>query len=219
MKTAILIIAVVFANISVLAQNDAQAKSILEKVSSKNNGYKTIRSDFKYTLTSLQETKSHVENGKILMKSDKYHLILAASDITFDGKSIYTYLKESNEINITKPEPSKEENGDFFFSNPRDLFKIKNDFKSKLIKETNVGTSLCYEIDLYPINLKTNYSRIRMHIDKNSFQIVDTKLFLKDGTQHLIEFSNFKANIDIADSEFVFDQKKHPRSEVNDMRF
>ena len=144
---------------------------------------------------------------------------MGSSDITFDGKSIYTYLKEAKEINITKPEPSKTNNGEFFFSNPRDLFKVRNDFKPTLVKETNIGATLCYEIDLYPINLKTNYSRIRMHIDKTTFQIVDTKIFMKDGTQHLIEFKNFQPNIDMADSEFLFDQKKYPGTEVNDMRF
>ena len=58
-----------------------------------------------------------------------------------------------------------------------------------------------------------------MHIDKNTLQIVNTKLFMKDGTQHQIEFSNFQTNIDIADNEFIFDQKKYPGVEVNDMRF
>jgi len=115
--------------IPTLAQDDPEAKSIIDKVSTKNNSFKTIRSDFKYTWASMRDNQTQSETGKIALRGDLYHLIMAGSDITFDGKSTYTYLKESNEINITKPEPSKAGNGDFFFSNPRDLFKIKNDFK------------------------------------------------------------------------------------------
>jgi outer membrane lipoprotein-sorting protein len=167
----------------------------------------------------MQDNQTRTESGKIALKGEMYHLIIAGSDITFDGKNTYTYIKESNEINITKPEPSKPGNGDLLFSNPRELFKIKNEFKSKLLKETNIGNVLCYEIDLYPINLKTKYLRIRIHVDKTTYQIINTKVFMKDGTSLLIEFSNFQPNVDIANGEFLFDQKKYPGAAVNDMRF
>ena len=131
MKSKFLIVLFVFSFVTASAQNDPEAKAILDKVSSANNGYKTIRSDFKYTITNLQEKQTQTEKGKICIKGDQYHLNLGKTEITFDGKNIYTYLKEANEINITKPEPSNTNNGDFFLSNPRDLFKVKNDFKSK----------------------------------------------------------------------------------------
>jgi outer membrane lipoprotein-sorting protein len=205
--------------IPVSAQSDPEAKTILEKVSSKNNSYKTIMTNFKYTITSMQDNETHTEKGKIAMKGDQFHLSMGNTDITFDGKNIYTYLKEANEINITKPEPSNTSNGDFFLSNPRDLFKVKNDFKAKLNNEINIGSITCYEIDLYPVNLKTKYLRIRTHIDKNTFQIIDTKIFMKDGTNYLIELSNFQPNINISGTEFLFDQKKYPGAMVNDIRF
>jgi len=204
---------------SIFAQSDPEAKTILEKVSSINNSYKTIRTDFKYTMSSMQDKESHIEKGKISMKGDQYHLSLGNTEITFDGKYIYTYLKEANEINITKPEPSNTSNGDFFLSNPRDLFKVKNDFKAKLNNEINIGNVTCYEIDLYPVSLKTKCLRIRMHIDKSTYHIIDTKIFMKDGTNYFIELSNFQPNIDISGSEFQFDQKKYPGTQVNDIRF
>ncbi len=208
-----------FIFIEACAQSDPDAKAILEKVSAKNNSYKTIRSDFKYTMTSLQDKQTEVEKGKIFMKGDQYHLTLGKTDITFDGKNIYTFLKEANEINITKPEPAKTDNGDFFLSNPRDLFKVKNDLKSKLNNDVTIGPVACYEIDLYPVSLKTKYMRIRMHIDKSNYRIVDTKIFMKDGTNYLIEFSNFQTDVDITAGEFLFNLKKYPGAQVNDMRF
>ena len=201
------------------SQDDS--KLILDKVASINNGYKTFKVDFKFTPNTNEPAgQSKVESGRLQIKGNKYHLTLSNSDIVFDGKSIYNYLKEPNEINITKPEPSKVDNGDFFFSNPRDIFKGYNkNFKSTFIKETNVNKIICFEIDLYPIDLKTKYTRLRMHIIKTTYQILDIKLFLKDGNQHLLEFTNFAGDSQLDDKEFVFDTKKYPSAEVNDMRF
>jgi outer membrane lipoprotein-sorting protein len=204
----------------VFAQNDPQAKTILDKVNAKNKSYKTIKADFKFTTTNTQQNQTNSESGKLLFKGDKYHATLTNSDIVFDGKSVYTYLHKENEINITKPEPAKIEKGDFFISNPRDIFKIYDkDFKSKLIKEDVVNGTPAYEIDLYPIDLKTKYTRIRMEINKSNFQIINIKVFAKDGSQYFLEFSNFATNTEISDTEFVFDTKKYPNAEVNDMRF
>ena len=203
------------------AQEDPQAKTILDKVSVKNTHYKTIKADFKYTVSSIQtQEPSRSESGKIILKGDKYHLQLTTTDILSDGKDVYTYLKGPNEMNIIKVESGKKDQGSFFLSNPRDIFKAYQDFKPKLVKETMAGSTLCYEIDLYPINLKTApYSRIRMHIEKASLQIVDMKLFQKDGTQFLLELSSFQPNTEITDQEFEFDRKKYPKTQVNDMRF
>lgn len=205
---------------SMNAQTSDQSKQLLQQSSTKNNGYKSIKADFKFSTSNLQNDKTINESGKIAIKGDKYHLSLSKTEIFFDGKAVYTYLKEANEVNITKPESSRKDNGDFFFSNPHDVFKMySKDFKSKLIQETNIGALSCYEIDLYPVDLKTKYSRIRMHIVKANFQILDLKIFQKDGTLYLLEFSNFVTNSEINEKEFAFDTKKYPKAEVNDMRF
>jgi outer membrane lipoprotein-sorting protein len=202
------------------AQTDPKSKSILEKASSINNGYKTISSDFSFSTTNLQTDKTTTEKGSITMKGNKYRLKLKKSDIICDGKNIYNYIPESNEVNITYPEPAKTENGDFFISNPRDVFKFyTKNFKTKWIKEIIVKGISCNEIDLYPINLKTKYSKISMHIDKTTFHIMDIKIAFKNGTRQDIVFSNFKPNTNIADTEFIFDTKKYPGITVNDMRF
>jgi len=219
MKKQITFILLFLMGCQIFAQNDPQAKTILEKVNAKNKSYKTIKADFKFTTTSAQQNQSNSESGKIMFKGEKYHATMTNSEIVFDGKSVYTYLHKDNEINITKPKPSTEKD-ESFMSNPRDIFKVYDkDFKSKLIKQDMVAGIPTYEIDLYPIDLKSKYSRIRMEINKNNFQIISIKVFAKDGMQYFLEFSNFSTNTEIADTEFVFDTKKYPNAEVNDMRF
>jgi outer membrane lipoprotein carrier protein len=219
MKKIISLISLCLIGYYAVAQ-DNDAKAVLDKVNTKNSSYKNIKADFKFTNTGVQNESLSTESGSVKFKGDKYHISMTNSDIVFDGKSIYTYLHKENEINITKPEAPKAEKGDFFFSNPRDIFKVYNkDFKSKLIREAVINKIPTYEIDLYPIDLKTKYIRIRLQINKTTLQIINMKLFLKDGTQYSLEFSNFTPNAEIADAEFVFDTKKYPNAEVNDMRF
>jgi outer membrane lipoprotein carrier protein len=220
MKYTIIILLSLAAFFNLNAQPDAKSKSILQKASEINNGYKTITSDFSFSTSDLQSGKTTTEKGHISMKGEKYRLKLLKSDIIFDGKNIYNYLPESNEVNISYPEPAKTENGDFFISNPRDIFKFYNkNFKSKWMKETSFNNISCNEIELYPNDLKTKYTKISMHIDKVSYHILDIKISFKNGTRQTIEFSNFKANNSLPDTDFSFDTKKYPGIVVNDMRF
>lgn len=223
MKKQLLLLIVSTMGVIATAQEDPQSKVILDKVSAKNTSYKTIKADFKYTVSSAQSQEApHSESGKIVMKGNKYHLILKTTEILSDGNAVFTYLKGSNEINITKPESSDKgkDQGSFFLSNPKEIFKAYKDYKSKFVKENTIGNTVCYEIDLYPINIKNaNYSRIRMHIDKTTLQIVDLKLFQKDGNQFFLELSSFQSNTEVANQEFVFDKNKYPKAQVNDMRF
>lgn len=199
------------------AQNDV--KSVLDKVASVNNGYKTILADFKFK-TSSQGKEEYIKSGKFLIKGNKYKLVMDDMEVLFDGKDNYTYIPKNKEVNITKPEPSKIDKGDFFFSNPRDVFKGYNkNFKSAFSKESSKDNNNQYLIDLFPTDLKTKYTRVRMSVQKQTYHINNMTLFLKDGTLYNLEFSNFKPNAEIQDKEFVFDLKKYPGAEVNDMRF
>lgn len=203
-----------------LAQQSDQSKAILDKASAALNSYKTIASDFSYSSVNVQTNETITETGKIVIKNNKYHLTLKGSEVYFNGKDVYNYMPKENEVNITYPEPSKTEKGEFFISNPREIFKFQSkNFKSKFMRETTIKGTACYEVDLYPNDLKTKYSRIKLHIDKKSNHMVAIKIFEKEGLQQTIEFSNFKTNIEVPDSEFVFDSKKHPGVTVNDMRF
>jgi outer membrane lipoprotein-sorting protein len=202
------------------AQNDPQAKAILDQASSKNKAYKTINASFTISESSTQNSEKSNKKGTLMIKGDKYTIKLPDSEIYFDGKDVYNYLPASNEVNVSKPQTTAKKGDDFFISNPKDIFRIyQKDFKYKFIRETTLGGKAIYEIDLYPNDLKKKYNRIRMEIDKSSYQIMGMKAFFKDGYQYGVSFDKYEVNKDIADSSFVFDKTKHPNAEVIDLRF
>jgi outer membrane lipoprotein-sorting protein len=220
MRKIVAIYILALAAISVYAQNDPQAKAILDQVSAKNKAYKTINTAFAITGTNTQNADKTTQKGTLLIKGDKYMIKLPDSEVYFDGKDVYNYLPASNEVNITKPQASTSKGDDIFISNPKDVFKIyQKDFKQKFIKETTESGKQVYEIDLYPVDLKKKYNRIRLHIEKSSSQIVSMKAFFKDGFQYSIAFDKFEVNKEIPDNTFVFEKSKYPNVEVIDLRF
>lgn len=194
---------------------DPKAKTILDKVSAKNKAYKTIKGDFIIILENKRDNIKDTQKGFFWLKGNKYKIDLPASTIFFDGKTQWTYLKEDNEVNITNPDTNDENT-----LNPAKIFSIyEKDFKIRFIREKFEKTRAIYEIDLYPKDLKKDFSMINLKIDKDKMQIFSMKRVGKDGTDFYIQLNNIIPNEDIADNFFVFDKTKYPKVEVNDMRY
>lgn len=216
MKKYILTLILILGVISVFAQEDSGAKKILDKLSSKTKSYKSIRTEFTVTFKNLKDNIHNSSAGSIVLKGDKYHLKFMNTEAFFDGKTLWSYLPEVNEVNITEPEPDDED----IFNNPKKLFTIyEDDYKYQLInhlKEDKTNYSL---IDLYPVDLDEDYSRIRLQINTDDYFLSSATIFGKDGSHYTISIENFETNKGFDDSYFVFNEKDYPKVEVIDMRW
>ncbi|MGM0408983.1 MAG: LolA family protein, partial [Bacteroidota bacterium] len=114
------------------------------------------------------------------------------------------------------PQPDDED----ILSNPQEIFTIyEKDFKYQLIdKYTENGVSKAI-VDLYPFDLELDYSRIRMEIDTDRYQLQSVTIFGKDGSHYSISFYNYQTNIELEDSYFTFDESEYPNIEIIDMRW
>ncbi len=195
-------------------QNAKKAKEILDKVSAKTKSYSTISADFTFSMENLQEDISETNEGTILIKGDKYKVSLMGVDTYFNGKEIYTYMKEAGEVNITEPDPEDEET-----LNPATIFTIyETGFKYRYIGEKTEKGKTFYEIDLYPENRDKPYSRIKLRILKDDLTLYSLRQVGKDGNNYTVVVKSMKTNIPLDDSVFTFDTAKHPDVDVIDMR-
>jgi len=195
-------------------QNTKKAKEILDKVSAKTKSYNTISADFTFSMENLQEEISETNEGKILIKGDKYKVTLMGVDTYFDGKTIYTFLKEAEEVNITEPDPEDEET-----LNPATIFTIYDKgFKYRYVGEGTENGKTFYEIDLYPENRDKPYSRIKLRVLKDELTLYSLRQVGKDGNNYTVVVNSMKTNIPLDDSDFVFDPAKYPDVDVIDMR-
>ncbi|MBS3806826.1 MAG: outer membrane lipoprotein carrier protein LolA [Bacteroidales bacterium] len=218
MKIQTLLIALLsILHLQVAAQQESAAGELLEKLAENNRAYQSIRADFTFHYQSLQSDARNAWKGTITMKGKKYRLELRNSTVYYNGKTLWNYLHEAGEVNIS--EPVEQEGGDIL-NHPHQIFDIHQmDLKNQYLgKEKKDGHEL-YAIDLFPNDLDQEYSRIRLYLEQSPVQIHSTRIFAKDGSRYTIEINNLTTDQPVADSTFVFNKKAHPDVEVIDMRF
>jgi outer membrane lipoprotein-sorting protein len=217
-KTGLTLTYLIFSWFTLFSQQDPKAKVVLDRLSEKSKKYTSYKSEFTITTENKQDKSTNTQKGSIVVNGRKYHLLLSNSEIFFDGKTQWNYLPESNEVNITNPDP-KPKTEDIFFNDPTRIFNIyQTDFKYKYIGESICNGRSCDEIDLYPFKLAKNYFRIKLFIDKSKIELVQFKTYGKSGINIQIDFLNFNSDVPVLEKEFIFDPNTHPGVEVNDMR-
>jgi len=195
-------------------QSDEKALKILDKVSQNMKTYKTIYAEFGLELKNSQENVDDKRGGKIWIKGNKYKVDMGNVQTYFDGKNVWTYVKESNEVNITSPDDDDED-----AINPAKIFDIyKDGFKVRFVQDRFEDTRPLYVIDLFPKDKSKSFSRIRLKVDKSKNEIYEFDRFDKDGNIYIIKIFRLYKNKPLNDSMFVFDKKKHPGVEVVDLR-
>jgi outer membrane lipoprotein-sorting protein len=211
MKSLLLIVLSTVTAFSALAQEDAKAKAILDKLSAKTKAYKTIKADFQFTMVNKTEGTNESQSGKITIKGDKYILAITGQEVISDNNSIWTIIKDAEEVHINEIDEEDED-----AISPNKIFTLYEEgFKSKYVKEDK-GNHI---INLYPKNASDKgYHRIALYINKAKNQIVKVKVYGKDGTTTTYTIKTFTANAAIPDTKFSFDKAKFPKYEIIDLR-
>ena len=200
-------------------QDDAHSQKIIDDMTAKFKSYPTVSLSFSATITQLQDKPETKQDWKIWLKGNKFKLEIPDCVIYFDGSKIYQYMPEVKEVTVNKPD---EDDEDFQLLNPQTYFNFSSkSFKSKLVKESIQNNRKVYEIDLYPIQLKTTkYSRIRLMVEKSTLQLVHLTAFLKDGAQYALSFKPYEIlQTALRDSFFTFNTLENPNVEVIDLSF
>nr|HPH16062.1 outer membrane lipoprotein-sorting protein [Bacteroidales bacterium] len=92
-------------------------------------------------------------------------------------------------------------------------------FKYKFIQERFEQNRAIYIIDLFPKEVeKSEYSRVRLYINKDKSQIWKVEYFAKDKNTYTIIVNSFETNTPMNDADFKFDKAKHPGVQIIDER-
>ncbi|MFH2143293.1 MAG: outer membrane lipoprotein carrier protein LolA [Bacteroidota bacterium] len=199
--------------ISSLAQ-EQKAKDILDKVSEKTKSFSCIQVDFKFTMENAKENIEEKQTGILWIKGNKYKLDLMGTETYFDETTVWTYIINANEVNISEPD----ENSDDVLNPAKILSMYETGFKYYFKQEKFEANRPLYVIDLIPIDLEKDFSRIRLSIDKSKDLIYEIKRFGKDGNIYTIIIGQYTTTKIFTDSMFKFDASKFPGVEIIDMR-
>lgn len=210
-KTATILVSIILSVSFIYGQN---AKSILDKLATYSKKCKTLQGSFEYKLENKSASIYETSEGEFLIKGDKYFINILGAETYYDGKNLYSYIKDIQEVTIQKPDMNDEG-----FLKPSNLFTIyQKGYDYKYVgKEIEQGKNL-YIIDLFPKKKDTNYKKLILKIEVKTNKLVAMKSIGKQGDDVEIKILEMKENLPLADSKFTFDTTKNPEVEVIDMR-
>ena len=192
--------------------DDSKAKATLDGVSSKMKSYTTMKIEFSYTMLNTKTNVNETKSGTIQIKGNKYHLEVGGQIVFCDGKTVWTYIKDDNEVNINNVSTQEDA------INPTTILNNYSlNYKPKWIKEVIDGGKTIEIIDLTPLKGKSYY-KVRLNIDKVAQQITSTIVYDKNGSTYTYTISKFTSNLTMDDAIFTFNKANYPNVETNDMR-
>lgn len=208
MKNTILTLVTFFITIGSFAQ-DKRAEAILDQMSKKYQNMKTFSASFTYGADGRRAT-----SGSIITSGTKFKLNMAGQEIMNNGKEIYTFMPDVNEVNITEFNAGE----DNMFS-PSNIYNIyKKGYKYTFKGESKSGSQILETIELIPTKKNDNVSKVEIKVNKQDKSIKSWKIW--DGKNRATNFNitKFTPNVAAPASLFTFDTKKHPGVEVVDLR-
>jgi outer membrane lipoprotein carrier protein len=197
-----------------LGNNDPSAKAILDKVSAKFKTFKGVQSGFNLTVEDAKGKVQGNKKGTVFMKGTKYRVSLTGQEIFCDGRNVWSYDKASNEVTISKFDPSTNT------ITPQKLFTnfYDKDFLYKLNGEKKEGSKVIQEIEMTPVDKTKTFHKVLVYVNKATQTIAGTKVLEKNGNKYTYMVNSLNSNASIPDAQFVFDKKKYPGVEEVDLR-
>ena len=197
--------------------SDPQAKAVLDAMRQKYEAYKSLHADFTLSYEAPGQAKVS-EKGTLVQKGEKYRLVLDGRTIVSDGTSVWVYLEKNKEVQINDVE---EDDGGGIAS-PQDLLRAYewDDYIYVLSNEFSEKGRVIQQIEFKPTDRDSDYSKIRLTIDKKTLEIVRGKVFSKDGSRTTITLEKLSPNVSLEAGEqtFVFSKNECPDCYFEDLR-
>lgn len=181
-------------------QTARQARQILDKTAATMSGKGGARANFKMS------GKYGNASGSVAIKGNKFNAYTPASIVWYDGKTQWTYMKKTQEVNVSNPTEAQQQS-----LNPyKFIYIYKNGYT---LSSKKVGSG--WQVHLNAQNQKRTIKEMYVTVDKN-YQLKQVKMRQANGWS-TINVSNFrKANLSA--SSFRFNSKEYPNAEVIDLR-
>ena len=203
----------IFASGTLIAQQDPQARAILDAMSQTYQKIPSFTANIAYSMVNQTEEINESYEGKISVKTDKYRLEMAEQEVINDGETVWTYLPDANEVNIDFHDA---EAGDITPSTIYDIYK--EGYKYLLINEVAIAGQRYNIVDLVPNDKDAQYFKIRLEIATKSNLLRQFTLFDKEGSEYSYLISKFNSSVNLQDSFFKFNLADHPDVDVIDLR-
>ncbi len=198
-KIYLLLATVVFANM-LFAQNDPNAKKVLDALSAKVKSFKAITGNFTIKSITSKGKDNGTKTGSISIKGEKYVLKQGKTEVINDGSKTYSFDGNKTVTVTEASEGNKSLTPQKILSGSYD-----KEFTYKLVSSAGSYN----EIELKPIDTRKNFQKVTIFVDKAKGMITKAKVLDKSNNTLEFSFTNLNTSANIADSAFVFNKAKY----------
>ena len=212
-KLGLLLSLMLLLNASTWAQRDPKALEVLDAMSEKYQNIDAFSAKLVYKLENPSERLNETFKGEIKVMGEKYRLKIGEQEIINNGTTIWTYLREVNEVNVDNYYPEDDPMA------PAKIYTIYRDgYKYAYVEQKKQKGNLVEVIDLEPENKDEPFYKIRLTISKEDKTLLNYKVFDKNGNRYLWSVSDFDPNLKLTASHFEFDAGDYKDVEIIDLR-
>ena len=194
----------------VMAQKDANAKKILDATAKKINNASGIEATYKLT-GFVGSAEQGSGTGTILLKGKKYQISTGDQISWFDGKTLWNYSADIEEVSVTTPTRKELQS-----MNPYAFVTLyKKGYNYTMQKATYNGKEM-YDVKLTAENKNSDIPEIIITITKEYTPVCIRMRQGKNWSR--ITVTKFNTSKNFSDATFTFPASKYPDAEVIDMR-
>lgn len=182
------------------AQN---ATSVLDKSAA------TLRAAGNVKIGFTLEVDGGASAGYIKLQRQKFVVNVGGSITWFDGKTMWTYVKANEEVNVTTPSADAVAK-----MNP---YAFLSFYKKGYTAKMGKGTAKEHEV-LLTGKSGSPYTNVVVRINKSTQYPTFIKMTSSKGAVTTIRCNSFLKNQKYKDSTFQFNKKNYPDAEIVDLR-
>ncbi|GAA4440317.1 hypothetical protein GCM10023188_37420 [Pontibacter saemangeumensis] len=209
---SLLLAALLFINIA-QAQQDPKASKILDAMSQKYAAMKAFKADFAQTMENPSAKVKETMAGNIVVSGDKYRLGVSGQEVISNGKLMWTFLKDANEVTITESDDEAEAMA------PSRIFDMyKKGYKYSFAGTETMDDGKYDVIELAPEDRKNPIYKVRLYINQKDKSLKSWEMFRNNGSRYTYTIKKFEANPTLTSDAFTFNKAKYKGVNVVDLR-
>ena len=208
MKKLTAVIGIILTFMVGAVQAQTMANELVKNTIDKINKHKNVEFVFDYDISNETIAVTESASGTAYMQGDAYKLEVEGQQIISDGKTMWTYLPDSEEVMVSNP--SDDEN---IITPIKLLTTYDKDYTMKYAKSSEKGIKV-----VEMSNPKGEFSKVTLKINEAKLEIVSATISNRNGDAFTIKIKKTVFDQNLEAKFFTFDEKAHPKVDVIDMR-
>lgn len=212
LKTILASLLINICTVGLQAQKDPHARQVLDRTAALLN---TSGVEIKFSIRTLANGQGQgTTQGTIALKSNKFQLQTPTVITWFNGTTQWSYLTDSQEVNISNPTPEELQS-----INPYAFVSLyKQGYHYSTGTQKSYKGKAIEEINLRAESPRQELQSITLYINKGNSYPLYIKITGRNKNSNEIEVISLKKGLNLPENQFVFDKKQYPNAEVIDLR-